>query len=218
MLKRWQKLVAGLAFVLGLAILAGTAPAQDEINFEEGVDSGGSFGEPAGAAPEMTAPMPPEVPGGQTQYRLHQVGKEENLHILAAYYYGDARQWTKIYDLNKKSIRNPNVIREGQILKIDVPVGWAPRFSLPEFMEKERKRVTARALPPEEKPRVIRESEEVQLIPRLLPVEEEEEGKGEKGEKKMLSQPVGGVPGVEAPPESPLPPEETEGGGAGEGE
>ena len=178
--------------------------------------------EPGTTAPAFEPSAPafsaPAVPEGQAQYRLHRVGKEENLHLLAAYYYGDARQWNKIYQLNQKKIKNPNVIQEGQILKIDVPPGWQPRFSLPEFMDKERKRIAQQGLPKEEKPKIIREKEEVQLIPSLLPVEEEEAGKEEKGEKKeMLTPPIGGVPGVPAPPPSPTPPEGP-GEGAGGGE
>lgn len=221
MLRRWQRsavwLVIGLIPVVGLVLPAWAQeaePGTGEEMLEPGLET-----EPGMTAPEFEpstpafAPSAPAVPGGPPQYRLHRVGKDENLHLLAAYYYGDARQWEKIYQLNKKKIKNPNIIQEGQILQIDVPPGWQPRFSLPEFMEKERKRVAQQGLPKEEKPKIIREREEVQLIPSLLPMEEEE-GKEEKGKKKELLTPsVGGVPGVQAPPPAPTPPEGETGAG-----
>jgi len=159
--------------------------------------------------PAVTAPAVPAPPAGQPQYRLHKVGKDENLHLLAAYYYGDARQWTKIYQLNKKKIRNPNVLPEGQMLKIEVPAGWKPRFSLPEFMDKERKRIATQGMPAQAKPKVIRETQEVQAIPRLLPADEgegvpEEKPKSEEGKVNIPS--TGETPGVSVPTRTPAPP------------
>ena len=72
---------------------------------------------------------------------LHQVKKDENLHILSAYYYGDARAWRRIFNMNRKTIRNPNVIYEGQILVIEIEPGWVPRYDLERFMEVERARL-----------------------------------------------------------------------------
>jgi nucleoid-associated protein YgaU len=49
---------------------------------------------------------------------LYAVAPGDNLHWLAAKFYGDARLWTRIYDANKGEIRNPNVLEVGQKLTI----------------------------------------------------------------------------------------------------
>ncbi|MGH7378365.1 MAG: hypothetical protein ACREKK_13230, partial [Candidatus Methylomirabilales bacterium] len=55
----------------------GIAPAQET-----------AMGQPApGSFEEMLANLPVEA--------LHQVQREDNLHLIAAYYYGDARQWPR---------------------------------------------------------------------------------------------------------------------------
>ena len=83
----------------------------------------------------------PEVPDHITCLIYHRVGKDENLYLLAGYYYGDARAWRRIYNLNRDKIRDPNRIYEGQILRIELDhVCWRPRFPLAEFMEIERQR------------------------------------------------------------------------------
>ncbi|MFQ5881075.1 MAG: LysM peptidoglycan-binding domain-containing protein [Candidatus Methylomirabilales bacterium] len=58
---------------------------------------------------------------------LHQVQPTDNLHLLAAYYYGDARQWARIFETNRDAIKNPNLIHPGQIFRILLPPGWTPR-------------------------------------------------------------------------------------------
>ena len=104
------------------------------------------------AQPESYSPMGkgvcgdpgvPSIPSSQGCILLHQVGPGENLHVLAAYYYGDARAWRRIYKLNKKHIRNPNKIFSGQILKIEVAANWTPRFDLQEFLSLEERRMEA---------------------------------------------------------------------------
>ncbi|MCI0483134.1 MAG: LysM peptidoglycan-binding domain-containing protein [candidate division NC10 bacterium] len=57
---------------------------------------------------------------------LHQVQSNDNLHLLAAYYYGDARQWVQILNTNRDGIRNPSVIHPGQILRISLSPNWNP--------------------------------------------------------------------------------------------
>ena len=228
---RWQKQASWAVMVLMVALLwAGTVRAEEPQDQgwenQPGLEAPGGEpaleadpfppAEPSGLTPSEPGVFAPAAPAGQPQYRLHRVGKDENLHLLAAYYYGDARTWKKIYNLNKKTIRNANILHEGQMLKVEVEPGWRPRFSLPEFMDKERNRIANQGLP-EDKPRVIREKEKIQVIPRLLPVEEgegaaEEKPKSEQGTVNIP--PTGETPGVKVPtqaPASPLNPEE--GGG-----
>lgn len=56
---------------------------------------------------------------------LHQVQPTDNLHLLAAYYYRDARQWRRIFDANRGAIKNPNLIYIDQILRIPLSPGWS---------------------------------------------------------------------------------------------
>ena len=111
-----------MAMAAGLWLLALTSRAQDA---------------PAGVCCNNGVALAPE---GQPCVLLHKVGPGENLHILAAYYYGDARAWQRIYAFNKKTIGNPNRIRAGQILRIEVPPCWTPRFDLQEFIRIEEAR------------------------------------------------------------------------------
>lgn len=65
----------------------------------------------------------------------HVIDPRENLHILAAYYYGDPRQWQRIYQENRSVIRNPNRLPGGQTLQISVGESWRPRFSYQEWLQ-----------------------------------------------------------------------------------
>ena len=60
---------------------------------------------------------------------------DENLHLLAGYYYNNPRAWKKIYNANRKIIRNPNRLPVGKTLKIHVGEGWKPRFSYAEWLQ-----------------------------------------------------------------------------------
>ncbi len=101
--------------------------------------------------------------------RLHKVKPGENLHLLSAYYYGDARKWRKIWELNKKQIPNPNLIRVGQVLKVEVEPGWKPKFDLDQYMAniKAKKLLKEKE---EKKPTIIRERKEIRptTIPKLI--------------------------------------------------
>lgn len=56
------------------------------------------------------------------QDALHQVLPGDDLHLLAGYYYGDARQWERIWQANRDQVSDPNQIRRGALLRIpDTP-------------------------------------------------------------------------------------------------
>lgn len=57
---------------------------------------------------------------------MHQVQKNDNLHLLAAYYYGDARQWVRIFETNRNAIKHRNLIEPGQRLRVQLSPGWTP--------------------------------------------------------------------------------------------
>jgi nucleoid-associated protein YgaU len=50
--------------------------------------------------------------------RTHTVAKGESLSKIAKQYYGDAKQWKKIFEANKDTIKNPDLIFPGQVIKI----------------------------------------------------------------------------------------------------
>ena len=48
----------------------------------------------------------------------HEVKSGETLSKIAEQYYGDARLYPKIFDANRDVLKDPNVIRVGQKLRI----------------------------------------------------------------------------------------------------
>ena len=63
----------------------------------------------------------------EAQDALHEVLPGDNLHLIAGYYYGDCRQWERIWKANRKPVRNPNLLAEGMILRIpDVTIPEEP--------------------------------------------------------------------------------------------
>ena len=48
----------------------------------------------------------------------HEVKSGETLSKIAQQYYGEARLYTKIFEANKDVLKDPNVIRVGQKLRI----------------------------------------------------------------------------------------------------
>ena len=69
------------------------------------VQSGGSSTAPS-PAPAKSAPRTYTVVAGDT------------LSKIAKNMYGNANKWRKIYEANTDIIKNPDVIRPGQVLKI----------------------------------------------------------------------------------------------------
>lgn len=67
---------------------------------------------------------------------LHPVAEGQDLHLLAAYYYGDARQWVRIFQANRAEIKNPNQIYPGQTLRIPVGKGWEGKEPFEDWVKK----------------------------------------------------------------------------------
>ena len=42
----------------------------------------------------------------------------DNLSKIAKHFYGDANKWKRIFEANRDTIKNPDVIHPGQVLKI----------------------------------------------------------------------------------------------------
>ncbi len=60
----------------------------------------------------------PLTKGFDTKQKTHKVGKGDSLWSLAQKYYGNGDLWKKIYDANKKLIKNPDHIEDGWVLVI----------------------------------------------------------------------------------------------------
>ena len=63
-------------------------------------------------------------PPASAQDVLHEVHAGDDLRLIAGYYYGDTRQWEKIWRANRDVIRNPNRIERGSYL-------WIPDAKMP---------------------------------------------------------------------------------------
>lgn len=64
------------------------------------------------------APAPAPAPAEPARPRTHTVGGDDSLSSLARRYLGDANRWPEIFALNRDQIKDPNLIIDGQVLKI----------------------------------------------------------------------------------------------------
>jgi nucleoid-associated protein YgaU len=64
--------------------------------------------------------MPDDKPaqGGADYAQWHEVKGGETLSKIAQRYYGDASLYPKIFEANKDTLKDPNMIRVGQKLRI----------------------------------------------------------------------------------------------------
>jgi len=81
---------------------SGDKPKPDFSN----VKSGASSTAPPPAAPKAAEP------------RTYTVIAGDNLSKIAKHFYGDANKWKKIFEANKDTIKNPDLIKVGQVLRI----------------------------------------------------------------------------------------------------
>jgi nucleoid-associated protein YgaU len=63
-----------------------------------------------------TAPAP--APAATTQFKTYVVVKGDSLSKIAKREYGRAEDWRKIFEANKDTIKDPDLIHPGQKLKI----------------------------------------------------------------------------------------------------
>jgi hypothetical protein len=91
----------------------------------------------------LVAPVPgfgAEAPATDV---LHEVQAGDNLHLIAGYYYGDARQWERVWAANRDQVRNPNRLTNGIWLR--VPEAVVPAEPYADFLA--RSRPVAKAAP-----------------------------------------------------------------------
>lgn len=53
-----------------------------------------------------------------TPEKTYTVASGDNLSKIAKKFYGDSKLWRKIFEANKDTIENPDLIYPGQVLKI----------------------------------------------------------------------------------------------------
>jgi len=61
--------------------------------------------------------VPPVVPPAP-EPRTYTVVPGDTLSKIAKHYYGQANEWSKIFEANKETIKNPDMIKVGQVLTI----------------------------------------------------------------------------------------------------
>lgn len=87
------------------------------------------------------APM--AAPGPQDA--LHQVMPGDSLRLIAGYYYGDTRQWERIWQANRDQVSNPNRIKRGALLRI--PDVLPPDEPYADFLARTRRAIAPAAVP-----------------------------------------------------------------------
>lgn len=118
-----RQCIAILSGVILLICLAGASVA-----FAQSDGDAAPVNNDAGALPPGAT-----YEGGVVSHPI--TSDQENLHLLAGYYYNNPREWKRIYNDNRSVIRNPNRLPVGQTLKIQVGEGWKPRFTYAEWLQ-----------------------------------------------------------------------------------
>jgi hypothetical protein len=79
-----------------------------------------------------------------SQDALHEVLPGDDLRLIAGYYYGDTRQWERIWNANRDQVRNPNRIERGSLLRI--PDATVPTESYADFVARARRSLSPQTL------------------------------------------------------------------------
>ena len=81
-------------------------------------DVGGSSSTSAGGAADFSDVSSGGSTTAPTGGKTYTVKSGDSLSKIAKQFYGDAKQWKKIFEANSDSIKNPDLIHPGQVLKI----------------------------------------------------------------------------------------------------
>ncbi len=102
----------------------------------------GAWAQTGDAPPPTAQTTPPAVvsalpPGAVQDGQIvsHPLTGEENLHLLAAFYYNNPRRWKEIYEQNRHLLRNPNRLPGGVTIKIQVAETWKPLLPWDQFYQ-----------------------------------------------------------------------------------
>ncbi len=77
--------------------------------------------------------------GGDGPVVEHKVLKDDNLSLLAGYYYGNPRQWRAIYSRNSDRIGDPGLLIPGTVLKVETDPDRQWTESYDEFLARVRR-------------------------------------------------------------------------------
>lgn len=90
-----------------------------------------------GAAAPAVAAAPAAGPAfeGLPREVQHDVERGQDLHLIAGYYYGDARRWELIWQANRDAIKNPNRITPGMVLRVPVDRNWKQDLSFADWLK-----------------------------------------------------------------------------------
>jgi hypothetical protein len=87
------------------------------------------------------APASPASPAASPAFEAlprevqHEVERGQDLHLIAGYYYGDARRWEQIWQSNRDVIKNPNRITPGMVLRVPVDRNWKQDLSFADWLK-----------------------------------------------------------------------------------
>ena len=71
-----------------------------------------------GSSSTAPAPAPSTAGDAPPAARTYTVAAGDNLSKIAKRFYGDANKWKRIFEANRDTIKNPDLIQPGQGLKI----------------------------------------------------------------------------------------------------
>lgn len=71
-----------------------------------------------GSSTAQPAPRPAGDAPSAAPVKTYTVAAGDSLSKIAKKFYGDANQWKKIFEANRDIIKNPDLIKPGQTLKI----------------------------------------------------------------------------------------------------
>jgi len=54
-----------------------------------------------------------------TQAIEHTIRSGDNLHLIAGYYYGNPREWKRVWKSNRKHLARPNRLQPGRVLRVE---------------------------------------------------------------------------------------------------
>ncbi len=86
--------------------------------YEEIKKGSGKIKKVSTAAKNIVSKLKAKDKGKNGKYKTYKVAQGDTLWIIAKRRYGNGDMYKKIYELNRDSITNPNVIRVGQVLKM----------------------------------------------------------------------------------------------------
>ena len=77
-------------------------------------------------------------PAAAAETAEHAVRAGDNLHLIAGYYYRDPRQWRKVWQLNRASVKRPSQLVPGRTLRVEVTPGLTWEIPYEEFRARAR--------------------------------------------------------------------------------